>query len=144
MKKIADYYVAHPKFIGAIYCAVPAALWFVLVLATVPFREVYLLRLALCLLVGCPIGAYLNKYFLELWILKHRSPAGPGKLVDGILNGAAIGLGTALLPALTALIKTNHPEEAKTFIIAVYLASAALGALVGGIVTVSGRDYVER
>jgi len=144
MKIIAEFYLAHPKLIGSIYCAVPAALWFAFVLATVPFREVYLLRLALCLGIGCPIGAYLNKYFLELWILKHRSPAGPGKLGDGVLNGAAIGLGTALLPALTALISTNHPEEAKTFIIAVYLASAALGALVGGIVTVSGREFVER
>lgn len=144
MKKIADFYVAHPKLIGAVYCAVPSVLWFAFVLATVPFREVYLLRLALCLGIGCPIGAYLNKYFLELWILKHRSPAGPGKLGDGVLNGAAIGLGTALLPALTSLISTHHLEEAKTFIIAVYLASAALGALIGGIVTVSGKDYVER
>lgn len=145
MKRIADFYLAHPKLIGAIYCAVPALAWFIFVAATVtPFREVYLLRLALCLGIGCPIGAYLNKYFLELWILKHRSPAGPGKLGDGVLNGAAIGLGTALLPALTALISTNHPEEAKTFIIAVYLAAAALGALVGGIVTVTGREFVER
>lgn len=144
MKRIADFYLTHPKLIGVLYCAVPALAWFLFVVASVPFREVYLLRLALCLGIGCPIGAYLNKYFLELWILKHKSTAGPGKLGDGVLNGAAIGLGTALLPALTALISTNHPEEAKTFIIVIYLASVALGALVGGIVTVSGRDYVER
>lgn len=144
MKQVADFYLSHPKLIGAVYCAVPSLIWFILVLVSVPFREVYLLRLALCLLVGCPIGAYLNKYFLELWILKHRSPAGPGKLSDGMLNGAAIGLGTALLPALTSLISSHHLEEAKTFIIAVYLAAAALGALVGGVVTVSGRDYVTR
>jgi hypothetical protein len=144
MKKMVGFYLSHPKLIGAIYCAVPSLGWFAFSLTTHAFREVYLLRLFICLAVGCPIGAYLNKYFLELWLLKHRSPMGPGKLSDGILNGGAIGLGIALLPALTPFISSSDIESAKTFVIAAYLGSAALGALVGGIVTVAGRDYIER
>lgn len=143
MKRIVDFYLAHPKLIGAVYCAVPALAWFAISLTTHAFRDVYLLRLALCLVIGCPVGAYLNKYFLELWLLKHRSPLGPGKLSDGILNGGAIGLGIALLPALTPFINSSDIEGAKTFVIAVYLGSAALGAIVGGIVTVAGRGYIE-
>jgi hypothetical protein len=143
MKKLVNFYVANPRLIGAIYCAVPSVIWFGVVLASVPFREVYVLRFALCLIVGCPIGAYLNKYGLELWLMKHKI-AGPGKIIDGALNGAAIGLGTALLPALTALIKTHHPEEAKTFIIALYIASALTGFIIGGTATAAGRDFIER
>ena len=144
MKKIVDFYLSHPKLIGALFCAVPSLAWFAVSLHSHAFREVYLLRLFLCLAVGCPVGAYLNKYFLELWLLKHRSALGPGKLSDGLLNGGAIGLCIALLPALTPFIASSDLESAKTFVIAVYLGSAALGALVGGIVTVAGRGYIER
>lgn len=143
MKKIVELYIAHPKLIGAAYCAVPSLLWFGIVVATVPFREVYVLRLALCLFVGCPIGAYLNNYGLDLWLMKHKV-AGPGKISDGALNGAAIGVGTALLPALTALISTNHPEEAKTFVISVYVASALVGMMIGATAAAVGRDYIAR
>jgi len=144
MKKIVDLYVANAKLVGVLYCAVPAFIWFAAVLAFVPFRQVYLLRLALCLAVGCPVGAYLNQYGLNQWLLKHKSASGPGTVSDGILNGGAIGLGIALLPALTALISSNHVEEAKTFIIAVYLGSALLGGLIGGISAVNGIKYIER
>lgn len=143
MNKIVEFYISHPKLVGALYCAVPALLWFGYVFSSVPFREVYVLRLALCLFVGCPIGAYLNEYGMNLWLLKHKA-AGPGKIVDGALNGAAIGLGTALLPALTALISTHHLEEAKTFIIVVYLASAAAGILIGATAAAIGREHVAR
>ena len=144
MKKLVDFYVANPRLIGAIYCAVPAVIWFAVVLASVPFREVYVLRLALCLILGWPIGAYLNRHFLNLWLMKHKSSAGPATVADGAINGAAIGLGIALLPALTALISTHHLEEAKAFIIAVYLLSALTGGIVGGTVTVAGGKYIER
>ncbi len=109
----------------------------------VPFREVYLLRLALCLAVGCPIGAYLNRYSVDMWLLKHRSSQGPAKIIHGTLNGAAVGIGTALLPALTSLISTNHPEMAKTFIIVSYVASASLGAIVGTAFAAVGRKYIN-
>ena len=143
MNKIVEFYISYPKLVGALYCAVPSLLWFGYVFYAVPFREVYVLRLALCLFVGCPIGAYLNEYGMNLWLLTHKA-AGPGKIVDGALNGAAIGLGTALLPALTALISTHHLEEAKTFIIVVYLASAAAGILIGATAAAIGREHIAR
>jgi hypothetical protein len=78
-----------------------------------------------------------------MWLLKHRGGSGPAKILDGTLNGAAVGIGTALLPALTALISTNHPEMAKTFIIVSYLASASLGGIIGTIFASVGRQYIK-
>ena len=109
-------YINRAGIVGIFHCAVPAVVWFAYVLFTVPFREIYLLRLGLCLFIGCPIGAYLNRHSVDMWLAKHRGDSGPAKIIDGTINGAAVGIGTALLPALTALISTNHPEMAKTFI----------------------------
>jgi len=52
-------------------------------------------------------------------------------------------MGTALLPALTALISTNHLEMAKTFIIVTYLSSAVLGGIIGSLVSAIGRKYIN-
>ena len=109
----------------------------------VPYRDVYLFRLVLCLVVGCPIGAYLNRYSVDMWLVKHRSDTGPATIFDGILNGAAVGIGTALLPALTALISTNHPEMAKTFIIVSYIAAALIGGIIGSMFAAVGRTYIR-
>jgi hypothetical protein len=108
----------------------------------VSFREVYLARLALCLAIGCPIGAYLNRYSVDMWLVKHHSDSGPARIVDGTLNGAAVGIGTALLPALTSLISSNHPEMAKTFIIVSYIAATLVGGIIGTVVAAVGRKYV--
>ena len=129
---------------GAVYCAVPALGWFAWVTANVPFREVYLLRLGLCLSVGCLIAVYLNRYGLELWLTKHRSADGPATILDGTLVGAAIGIGSALLPSLTALIRTHHPQAAMVFILVTYLAATAVGAVLGTILAAIGRQCVER
>jgi hypothetical protein len=103
---------------------------------------VYLVRLALCLVVGCPIGAYLNRYSVDMWLVKHHS-SGSAKIFDGTLNGAAVGIGTALLPALTSLIGSNHLEMAKTFIIVCYIASALAGGIIGSMVAAVGRKYIK-
>ena len=142
MKKMCDLYINHAGLVGIFHCAVPAVAWFVYVLIAVPFREVYLLRLGLCLFIGCPIGACLNRYSVDMWLLKHRSDSGPAKLFDGTLDGAAVGIGTAFLPALTALINTNHLEMAKTFIIVVYICSALLGGMIGFLFAAAGRRYI--
>ena len=142
MKKLCDLYIKRAGWVGVLHCALPAFGWFVSMLLFVPYRDVYLLRLILCLTVGCPIGAYLNRYSVDMWVLKHRSDAGPATIFDGILNGAGVGIGTALLPALTALISTNHPEMAKTFIIVSYVAAAVLGATIGSIFAAVGRTYI--
>ena len=142
MNKLCDLYIKRAGWVGVFHCALPAIGWFVSMLLFVPYRDVYLLRLVLCLVVGCPIGAYLNRYSVDMWLLKHRSNTGPATIFDGILNGAAVGIGTALLPALTALISTNHPEMAKTFIIVSYVAAALLGAIIGSMFAAVGRTYI--
>jgi hypothetical protein len=142
MKKLCDLYIKRAGLVGVFHCALPALGWFVGVLLFVPFREVYLVRLALCLAVGCPIGAYLNRYSVDLWLVKHYSNSGPARIFDGTLNGAAVGIGTALLPALTSLISSNHFEMAKTFIIVSYIASAFVGGIIGTMVAFVGRKYI--
>jgi hypothetical protein len=142
MKKLCDLYIKRAGWVGVFHCALPALAWFVGMLIFVPFREVYLVRLALCLAVGCPIGAYLNRYSVDMWLLKHHSESGPASILDGTLNGAAVGIGTALLPALTALISSNHFEMAKTFIILSYIAAAFIGGIIGTMVAAVGRKYM--
>ena len=144
MQRLCDFYIRYAGLFGAVYCAIPSLGWFIAVTACVPFREVYLLRLGLCLSFGCAIAAYLNRYGLELWLMKHRSADGPAAICDGALLGAAIGIGSALLPTLTALIKTNHPEMAKSFILITYLATTGCGATMGTIIAAIGRKYVQR
>ncbi|MGD9350936.1 MAG: hypothetical protein PVF71_14830, partial [Desulfobacterales bacterium] len=138
-----DLYIKRAGLVGVFHCALPALGWFVSMLLFVPYRDVYLLRLALCLVVGCPIGAYLNRYSVDMWLIKHRSDKGPARILDGTLNGAAVGIGTALLPALAALISTNHPEMAKTFIIVSYVAAATVGGIIGSIFAAVGRTYIK-
>ena len=144
MKRLCDFYIRHAGWIGAAFCAVPTLMWFTAVLLLIPLREVYLLRLGLCLAVGSPIAAYLNRCGVNAWLCKHRSPAGPATVVDGVLVGAGIGIGSAMLPTLTALIKSNHPEEAKAFVIASYLSVALIGAVMGAVLALIARKYVDR
>ena len=143
MKKLCDLYIKRAGMVGVFHCALPALCWFVSMLVFVPFREVYLVRLALCLAVGCPIGAYLNRYSVDMWLLKHHSRPGSASIFDGTLNGAAVGIGTALLPALTSLISSNHIEMAKAFIIVCYIASALVGGIIGTMVAAVGRKYLR-
>ena len=143
MKKLCDLYIKKAGLVGVFHCAVFTIIWIVYILLTVPFRDVYLLRLGLCLIIGCPIGAYLNRHSVDMWLAKHQGSLGPAKIIDGTINGAAVGIGTALLPALTALIYTNHLEMAKTFIIVTYAASAAVGAIIGSMVSAIGRKYIK-
>jgi len=142
MIKICDLYIKRAGWVGVFHCALPALGWFLSMLLFVPFREIYIVRLALCLAVGCPIGAYLNRYSVDMWLLKHDSDSGPARIIDGTLNGAAVGIGTALLPALTALISTNHLEMAKTFVLVSYVASALVGGIIGTMFAAVGRKYI--
>jgi hypothetical protein len=109
----------------------------------VPFREVYLLRLALSLLLGGWIAARVNDYGVRLWLMKHRSQEGPGTISDGLLIGAGVGVGTTFLPPLTSLIATNHPEEAKLLIILSWSAGIVFGGLIGGTLASIGRKYLD-
>lgn len=144
MKRICDWYMRNVGIIGALYATVPTLVWLIGALALVPFRSVYLLRVALTLAVGGPVGAFLNRYGVSLWITKHRSPKGPATLLDGAVIGAGVGMGCSVLPALTQLIKTNHPEQVKLSIIVVWCAAMAIGALVGLSLAAGGRTAISR
>jgi hypothetical protein len=138
-------YVQHAGLVGALYCALPAVTWFVLALLLVPFRPVYGLRLVLSLVVGCPIGAYINRQGVAMWLAKHREPSGPAGALDGALVGASVGIGTALLPTLILfLISSSDVDRAKGFVILTYLAAAAVGAANGAVLGAVGRRYLER
>ena len=144
MKRLCDLYIRHAGLIGAIFCVIPTLVWFTGMFLTVPFREVYLLRLGLCLVFGSAIAAYLNRYGVETWLCKHRSVSGPATIIDGVLIGAAVGIGSALLPTLTVFIRTNHPEAAKTFVIISCLSVILVGVVIGGILAAIARKYVSR
>ena len=141
MKKLCDLYIQRAGLVGFFHCAIPSFVWFAGILLFVPFREVYLVRLGLCLAVGCPVGAYLNRYSVDMWLAKHHGESGPARIIDGTLNGAAVGIGTAFLPALTALISSNHLEMAKTFVIVSYVASSFVGGVIGTMFAAVGRKY---
>jgi DNA-binding transcriptional ArsR family regulator len=72
MKRLCDFYIQHAGLIGAIFCIIPTLAWFIGMFITIPFREVYLLRIGLCLVFGSAIAAYLNRYGVETWLCKHR------------------------------------------------------------------------
>lgn len=89
------------------------------------------------------MGFYLNRFGLSLWLTKHRSEQGPATVVDGMLIGAAIGIGIALFPTLTSLIGTNHPEQAKSFIILSCIGATINGACFGAILGAIGKRQID-
>ncbi len=143
-RQLADFYLRRAGFIGCLYGVVPVLVWFTVMFTTIPFREVYVLRLVLSLAIAGASGAYLNRYGLRFWLIKHNSRLGPATVLDGMLIGAAIGLGTSLFAPLTALISSHHLEEAKSFIIICWLLAAAIGFAWGGIVTSIGVKHINR
>jgi hypothetical protein len=144
LPRLCNVYLRNPCLIGALYGGVPTLLCFGCMFLMLPFREVYLLRFVISLVLAVVAGAGLNRYGLSLWLLKHRSSQGPAGPGDGAFIGGAIGAGTVLLPPLTSFIGTNHPEEAKTFILAAWLAGTVGGLLIGAIIGAIGRPHVDR
>jgi hypothetical protein len=143
-RRLTDAYVRNAALIGALYVVVPTLGWFGWILGAAPFREVYALRLVLAVVGGGAIGACLNRYGLSLWILKHRSSAGPATVADGALIGGGVGFGCSCLPALTSFISTHHPELAKAFVLVAWAGGAALGALIGTLLAAVGRQTIDR
>jgi hypothetical protein len=143
MKRVCETYIRHSCLIGALWCVIPTLAWFIAALSMVPFREVYLLRLAISLIVGGTLAAFSNRYGVSIWLMKHSSQKGPATVLDGLVIGCSVGMGTALVPPLTLLIATNHLEEAKTYIIVCYLAAMGIGALIGAVLAAIGRKYLD-
>ena len=143
MNRLCDFYIRNAGAIGAVYCTVPNLTWFSATLLCGTFREVYLLRMVLSLVVGCTIASYLNRYGVDIWLCKHRSANGPGTILDGILVGAAIGIGSALLPTLTVLISSSDTEKAKTIIIVIYISVTFVGMVFGAALATIACKYVS-
>ena len=143
MKKLCDLYVAKAGFIGALYCVIPTLIGFAVVFCTVPFREVYLCRLAIAILVGAPVAAYLNRFGLSLWICKHTSPKGPATVLDGALIGWFLGMGMAVVPAFVHFIASNGMDGTKTIVIAIWFIAGVVGAILGGALGLVGAKYLD-
>ena len=144
MKKLCDLYVAKAGLIGALYCIVPTLIGFAVMFCVVPFRHVYLLRLAIALLVGGPVAAYLNRFGLSLWMIKHTSPKGPGTVLDGALIGWFLGMGMAVIPAFTHFIASNGMDGTKTIVLLIWFSAGAVGAIIGSTLGWVGVKYLDR
>lgn len=142
MKALCEFYIRRARLIGALYCIVPTVAWFAFQMMLVPFREVYLLRLVLALVIGGYVAARVNEYGVGLWVTRHRSKDGPCTVTDGALIGSAVGIGTVFLPPLTSLIASHHPEEAKLFIICIWAAGIVNGALIGAMLGSVGTRHL--
>lgn len=140
--RLYNFYIRNAEAIGYFYCAIPACIWFITLLLNSPFRGVYVLRLAICLIIGAPIASYINRFGLSLWMAKALSPK-KASIIDGVLIGASLGIGMAILPSLTSLIYSNHIEQAKSFIIYSWFIAGILGALIGGFLAAVGKDYAN-
>lgn len=144
MKKLCDFYVARAELIGALYCIVPTLIGFGIMFCVVPFRSVYVLRLAIALFVGGPVAAWLNRFGLSLWMIKHASPRGPATILDGALIGWFLGMGMAVIPAFTHFIASNGMDGTKTIVLIIWFAAGAAGAILGTIIGSIGVKYLDR
>ena len=144
MKKLCDLYVAKAGIIGALYCMVPTLIGFAVVSCVVPFRQVYLYRLAIAVLVGGPVAACLNRFGLSLWLCKHASSKGPATALDGMLIGWFLGMGMAVIPAFTHFIASSGMDGTKTIVLSIWFIAGILGAIMGWLIGLIGAKYMER
>ena len=144
MKKLCDLYVAKAGLIGALYCIVPTLIGFGIMFCVVPFREVYLLRLAIAIFVGGPVAGWLNRFGLSLWMIKHASPGGPATVLDGALIGWFLGMGMAVVPAFTHFIGSNGMDGTKTIVLLIWFIAGTVGAVLGGVIGSIGVKYLDR
>jgi hypothetical protein len=144
MKKLCDLYVAKAGLIGALYCIVPTLIGFAVMFCVAPFRQVYLYRLAIAILVGGPVAASLNRFGLSLWMIKHFSPKGPATVLDGALIGWFLGMGMAVVPAFVHFIDSNGLDGTKTIVLAIWFIAGVVGAVLGGSLGLVGTKYLDR
>jgi len=144
MKKLCDLYVAKAGLIGALYCIVPTLIGFAIMFCVVPFRQVYLYRLAIVILVGAPVAAWLNRFGLSLWIIKHTSPRGPATVLDGALIGWFLGMGMSVIPAFVHFIASNGMDGTKTIVITIWFLAGVAGAIIGSVLGMVGVKYLDR
>jgi len=143
MKKIVRFYIKNPKLIGALFCIVPTCVLFAVDLKTMEYRQVYALRFAIAVILGGWLSGWLNKYGMELVLIKHGSKYGPATAKDGAIVGAGIGFGCALIPPATLLIESSNIELAKWTVMAIWLGGVLLGAVIGSLVAKVGLKRIQ-
>ena len=144
LRRVADFYVRRAGLIGFLYGVVPCLIGYAWLFFAHSFRSVYVLRFVLSLPIAGLSGACMNRYGLEFWLTRHRSPEGPATVLDGMMVGAWIGVATAFVTPFLSLIGTNHPEQAKSVIIWSWLSAALIGLVWGGIITALAGEHVPR
>jgi len=144
MKKLCDLYVAKAGLIGALYCIIPTLIGFAVMFCVAPFRQVYLYRLAIAIFVGGPVAAWLNRFGLSLWLIKHASSKGPATILDGAVIGWFLGMGMAVIPAFVHFIASNGMDGTKTIVITIWFLAGVVGAIMGGTIGLVGTKYMER
>ena len=144
MKRLCELYVAKAELIGALYCIVPTLIGFGIMFCVLPFRSVYLLRLAIAIFVGGPVAAWLNRFGLTLWMIKHASPKGPATALDGALIGWFLGMGMAVIPTFTHFIASTGTNENTTIILAIWFIASVVGAILGTMIGSIGAKYMDR
>ena len=141
-ERIGSFYTRKIWLFATLYCVIPVSIWFIWVILTNPFREIYLVRIAISFIIGIPISIFFNKYGVELWLMKNENKK--AEVLDGVLIGGFVGAWTVMIPVFTSLIYTNHLEQAKTFIIIAWLISVAVGSIIGGFLANIGRKNLPK
>lgn len=142
MKNICLGYIKHVRLIGALMTIIPVLLAYGYTFMTMPYREVYLLRLALSIIFGGLAGAYANRFAVNNWQARVRSKNIGESIRIGAAGGLFAGIGNAALPPLFTLISSNHIEMAKDMIIGVTAFGAVSGLLLGGSLGLIGATYL--
>ena len=100
--------------------------------------------MAIAILVGGPVAAWLNRFGLSLWMIKHASPKGPATVLDGMLIGWFLGMGVAVIPAFVHFIASNGMDGTKTIVIAIWFLAGVVGAIIGDTLGLVGTKYLDR
>lgn len=142
MKRLCEAYVKHIRIFGALMCIIPFSIVSAFLMTQTPFREVYLLRLALGIVFGGMAGALGNEYMVQNFFFRVRTKDYGQGITHGCVGGFLAGTMTAWFPPLTLFISSTDVEQAKTILILSWLGAGLIGVAVGGVFGWFGVRYL--
>ncbi len=142
MKRLCEVYVKHIRIFGALMCIIPFSMVSLVLMTQTPFREVYLLRLALGIVFGGLAGALGNEYMVQNFFFRVTRKDYALGITHGCVGGFLAGTMTAWFPPLTLFISSTDVEQAKTILIVSWLGAGLLGVVVGGVFGWFGVRYL--